>query len=187
MPAPPAAVPATARRPAVRGEAERLALALLAATLGGIYAIGAATAATATPRSTGLVALQGTVALAQLAYAAVLALGVPSPALRRLGAAAQLALVALWVVSRTAGLGGPRLPVGVLDAVCAADEVLLAACALAALAPRRDRATSMLRCQLAAMLAGMTLFALGAAHHAAATHGRFFGGVPGAHYFCRPL
>jgi len=178
-------LPVAAPRPAVRGEAERLALALLAATLAGIYAIGAATTV---PTSPALAAVQGAVALAQLAFAAFVAVGSPRPIARRLGAAGQIALVGLWVVSRTIGLGGPRLPVGILDAACVADELLLAACVLYAAGPRRARTgTSMLRCQLAAMLAGMTVFALGAAHHAAVSHGRFFGGRPGAHYFCRPL
>ena len=52
----------------------------------------------------------------------------PTRALLALGAAGALALVALWVLTRTAG----GAPVGVLDALTALDELLLAGFALAA-------------------------------------------------------
>ena len=176
------ATPSRSAAPVV--SAERLALALLAGTLGGMYLVGAATAA-----SPGLAALQVVVALAELAWAAVSLLGDPEPALLRSGAALQIGLVVLWGLSRTAGLDGPPLPVGAIDGICAVDEIVIAACALRASTARRPAGpTSMLRCQLAAMLAGMTLFTLGAAHaHAPGSRGGFFGGAPGGHFLCRPL
>ncbi len=59
----------------------------------------------------------------------------PSPGLLLGGAAAALALVALWVWTRAIGLpldGTRRAPVGVLDALTAVDELLLAGFAVAA-------------------------------------------------------
>ena len=164
--------------------AERLAFALLAATLGGIYLVGAATVATISP---GLAAVQAVVGLGELGWAAAILLAKPNRLLLRCGAGAQLVLVVLWGLSRTVGLGGPALRVGALDAICAVDELVIAfgAWHLSAAATGRGM---MLRCQLAAMLAGMTLFTLGAAHaHAAGAHGGFLGGRPGGHFFCRPL
>jgi hypothetical protein len=52
----------------------------------------------------------------------------PTRALLALGAAGATALVGLWIVTRTAG----GAPVGVLDALTALDELLLAGFALAA-------------------------------------------------------
>jgi hypothetical protein len=55
----------------------------------------------------------------------------PSRRLLRVGAAGACALAALWIVTRTVDAGGPA-PVGVLDALTALDELLLAAFAVAA-------------------------------------------------------
>ncbi len=184
---PPSAPPLAAATPSRRApavSAERLALALLAATLGGIYLVGAALAT-----SPGLVALQAVAGIAELTWAAASLLVAPRRALLLSGAAVQLGLVVLWGWSRTLGLDGPPLPVGAIDGICAVDEIVMAACVLrASTAGRAAPPTSMLRCQLAAMLAGMTLFTLGAAHaHAGGPHGGFFGGAPGGHFLCRPL
>jgi hypothetical protein len=59
----------------------------------------------------------------------------PSPGLLLGAAAAALALVVLWVWTRAIGLpldGAGRAPVGVLDALTAVDELLLAGFAVAA-------------------------------------------------------
>ncbi len=65
----------------------------------------------------------------------------PSRALLLAGAAGAASLAALWVATRTLGVpfdGSPaRAPVGVLDAITALDELLLAGFALAAARPRR--------------------------------------------------
>ena len=161
---------------------ERLALTLLAATLGAIYLIGALTS---WRTSQGLAATELAIGLAQLAWATSLQLSRRPGPLLSLGALAQLALVALWAYSRTIGLGGAPQPVTALDLICAVDALVIAA-----LAAHQARATAgptaIWRCQIAAMLAGMTLFTLGAAHHAG-PRSSFFGGRPGGHFFCRPL
>ena len=66
----------------------------------------------------------------------------PSRGLLLAGAAAALALVALWAWTRTIGVpfGAGRVPIGLLDAATAFDELLLAAFALAvARGARRTR------------------------------------------------
>ena len=55
----------------------------------------------------------------------------PSRRLLGAGATGASALAALWIATRTIGVGGPA-PVGILDALTALDELLLAAFALAA-------------------------------------------------------
>ncbi len=174
-------LPAASLSSASAAPAGRLALALLATTLGAIYLVAAVTAPTIA-----LAAFQALVGAAELAWAAATILGPPRPALLRTGALAQLALVALWAMSRTIGLDGPALPVGALDTLCAVDATLIGASALRTSTLSRPRG-SMLACQLAAMLAGMTLFTLCVHAHTAASARGFAGGPPGAHYFCRPL
>lgn len=66
----------------------------------------------------------------------------PSAGVLLCGAAAALALVALWVWTRAIGLpldGMGRAPVGVLDALTALDELLLAAFAVSAARTSRTR------------------------------------------------
>jgi hypothetical protein len=83
------------------------------------------------------------VACAQLAWAAaVLAQPTPSRRLLLAGAVGNLAVAAVWVLSRTAGApvgpgaGGPE-SVGLIDAACTAFEVLVAAVILVPLRPSR--------------------------------------------------
>jgi hypothetical protein len=174
---------------------ERLALALLIATLGAIYLIGAATTWRTAPA---LAAAQAAIGSAQLAWVVALQLSVGTPSgdasashrpqrLLQVGALAQLALLALWAASRTVGLGTSPLPVTALDLICAIDALAIAALAIHRARPAHGP-TAIWRCQLAAVLAGMTLFTLGAAHaHASSPSGGFFGGAPGGHFLCRPL
>lgn len=82
-------------------------------------------------------ALQLAVAALVGVWAARVALA-PSRRLLVAGAAGACALVALWIVTRAAGVLGPA-PVGVLDALTALDELLLAAFALGAAARRARR------------------------------------------------
>jgi hypothetical protein len=112
------------------------------------------------------------------------------------GIALQLALTALWVVTRTVALPGiGRLPVGGFDLLCAADALVVAAlcwrCAPFA-APLTPRVRLGL-CQLAIVLAASTAYmsmesmmdmttSPSAAAGAAVVHGQ-----PAPHFFCHLL
>jgi predicted branched-subunit amino acid permease len=68
----------------------------------------------------------------------------PSPGLLRAGIAGSLAVIAVWVLSRTAGLPfGPDLhapeAVGILDAIATIDETMLCVLASLTLRPTIDR------------------------------------------------
>jgi len=79
-------------------------------------------------------AITAAVAVAAAAWALRIARR-PSRALLLAGAAGAASLAALWLWTRTIGVplsGGARAPVGVLDAITAFDELLLAGFALAA-------------------------------------------------------
>jgi hypothetical protein len=91
--------------------------------------------------SPSLSAALATVGLAAAAWA-VRSARRPSPGVLLGGAAAALALVALWLLTRAIGLpldGTRRAPVGVLDALTAVDELLLAGFAVAAARSSRRR------------------------------------------------
>jgi len=83
----------------------------------------------------------------------------PSRGVLRAGAAAALALVALWAWTRTIGVpfGAGRAPVGVLDAATAFDELLLAAFALAAARSGRSRRAGRASGELAPMLGAVAI------------------------------
>lgn len=77
------------------------------------------------------------------------------------GIALQLALTALWIVTRTAGLPGiGRLPVGGFDLLCAADAIMIAALCWRC-APFGHPVSPQVRlgvCQLAIVLAASTAY-----------------------------
>jgi hypothetical protein len=91
------------------------------------------------------VASSPSVGALQLAAAALVGLWAgrvarsPSRHLLRSGAVGACLLVAAWTATRTIGLAGPAAPVGLLDAMTALDELLLAAFALAAAGTRGAR------------------------------------------------
>jgi hypothetical protein len=108
------------------------------------------------------------------------------------GAALNLLLVGVWVLSRTSGLplglAGPR-PVGVIDALCAGGSLVLVALALALRAGSgrwADRIGAG-ACQIGITIAVASVAALTGGH----THGNpgssARGGAAPAHYFCRLL
>jgi hypothetical protein len=77
------------------------------------------------------------------------------------GIALQLALTALWIVTRTAGLPGiGRLPVGTFDLLCATDALMIVALCWRC-APFARSLTPRVRlsvCQLAVILAASTAY-----------------------------
>ena len=110
------------------------------------------------------------------------------------GMALQLALTALWIVTRTAGLPGiGRLPVGGFDLLCAADAIMIAALCWRC-APFGHPVSPRVRlgvCQLAIVLAASTAYmSMGSmmdmtaspSAAASAAHGQ-----SGEHFFCHLL
>ena len=178
----------------------RGALVALTGTLAAVYLIAAATMAVARPAAA---AAEAAVGLAELAW---LAAATRRPSRRRLGAgvALQAGIVALWLVSRTAGLPGVgRLAVGEFDVLCVLDAVASGAIAGILRGPAVAVATTtatasigrrgrMAACQLAALLAGTTTYlAMGSMMAMAAPHTIAFGAWghahPGTPLFCHLL
>lgn len=168
----------------------RFALVLLGGALAGVYLI-AGGQLIGGPTLTAILALG--IGLLQVAWTA----GVLAGAFGALvvGAAANLLLVGVWIVSRTSGLAdsGPQ-PIGVLDVFCAVDSVAIALLAGGlVLAPARiARARiSPLLVHLPILLAAASLSALAGGHtHSGAGGPRAAGSgtVPNApHFYCRLL
>jgi hypothetical protein len=112
------------------------------------------------------------------------------------GALGNALLVAAWVASRTVGLspgGGGRLPVGILDALCAADSLVIVVLATSSLLrARRVRAGSRrpaISSQLAILLGVLTVSALLGGHtHTAQAQGPAWSSGPShLHLYCRLL
>jgi len=161
---------------------------VLAGALGGIYVAGGVTLLGQLPRLALTLILVG---LLQTACAA----GAHRGGRFALGVTVLLnaLLVACWLLSRTAGLslgGGPRQPVGVLDALCAADSILILGLALCARAPGEPRRWWGALCQASILLAVLSVSALLGGHthtaRAAALHA-LRGGAPQTHLYCRLL
>ena len=180
----------------VLGALGRRATLLGAATLGAaLVAVYAGAALTLPPGHTALALGLAGVAGAELAWVlALLALGGRRPVLA-LGVALEFALAAVWVLSRTIGLPGQGvLPIGELDVICLADELIVGALALSGLRVRVPRCSlrALGPCQLAVALAGATLFAWGGGHaHGAsvraAASGIQFGSAAHVRYYCHLL
>jgi hypothetical protein len=169
------------------GEA-RLALRTLAGTLATVYGIAALTL----PGPWRALTM---VLVAVAAIQALLALAggrLPAPALALAGAA-DAALLAAWVVTRTRGL-----PVGALDSLCALDAALAALLAVSLARGGAQRTGPAV--QVALLLAVVTLsLQLGGHTHATDARGpwsqveRLTGGVAegggagGEHFLCRLL
>ena len=176
----------------------RAVMKVLAGTLAAVYLFSAVTM----PGGHGAVAA-GEVVIAALQVGWV---GMVSAWPRRgwvygAGIALQLALTALWIVTRTAGLPGiGRLPVGEFDLLCALDALVVAALCWRC-APFARLVTPRMRlgaCQLAVILAACTVYmsmasmmamtAPTASGHAAAGSLAHAGGDPrAARYFCHLL
>lgn len=180
----------------VLGALGRRATLLGAATLSAaLVAVYAGAALTLPPGHTGLALGLAGVAGAQLAWVlALLRLG-GRRAVLAAGAALQLALAAVWLLSRTVGLSGQGvLPIGELDVMCLADELIVASLAFSGLRVRAPRSSlrALGPCQLAVTLAGATLFAWGGGHvHGAAVRasasGIQFGSAAHVRYYCHLL
>jgi hypothetical protein len=180
----------------VLGALARRATVLGAATLSAaLVAVYAGAAFTLPAGHGGLALALGGVAGAQLVWVlALLRLGARRAVLTA-GAALELALAAVWLLSRTVGLPGQSaLPVGELDVMCLADELIVASLAFSGLRVRAPRSSlrALGPCQLAVTLAGATLFAWGAGHaHGAAVRasasGIQFGSAAHVRYYCHLL
>lgn len=145
----------------------RLALTFLTAALACIYAISGASMVGRSP-GTG-------VALVMVAgvQAGWLALADIRGRLLMAGTLLNLALVAIWVLSRAVGVpglpGGPQ-PVGVLDALCAFDSLVVASLASALRDRPSHRSTRLLQplthCGIVLSVASLSAFAGGHTQHA---------------------
>jgi hypothetical protein len=153
-------VPAAAR-PSPRASCDHITHAVmkvLGATLAAVYLFSALTM----PAGHGTVAAGETaIAALQLAWIALVSVRARHGWVYAAGIALQLALTALWVVTRIAGLPGiGRLPVGEFDLLCALDAVMVAALCWRC-APWAGVVTARVRlgvCQLAVILAACTLY-----------------------------
>jgi hypothetical protein len=161
---------------------------LLGAGLACIYAIDAATVFGSTPIAGAVL-----VAIAAMQACWLRAARALRPRALIASAALNLALTAVWLLSRTVGLpvgsSGPQ-PVGLLDALCAADSiavVVLATSLMGTPARLASRATALLQ-KGSIVLAVASLSSLSAAAHAQSSPARA-GAVHGVerHYFCQLL
>ena len=173
----------------------RPAMNVLAAALAAVYLFSAVTM----PAGHGAVAAgEAGIAALQLAWIALATVQSRRGGVYVAGIALQLALTALWIVTRTAGLPGiGRLPVGTFDLLCATDALMIAALCWRC-APFARPLTPRVRlsvCQLAVILAASTAYmsmdsmmamtgspSAPAAAGAAAAHGQ-----AGEHFFCHLL
>jgi hypothetical protein len=188
--------PAGGRVPVAGFPADRItrpATNVLCAALAAVYLYSAVTM----PAGHGAVAAgEAGVAALELGWIALAAARSRRGCVYVAGIALQLALTALWLVTRTVGLPGiGRLPVGGFDLLCALDALMVAAlcwrCAPFA-APLTPRVRLGL-CQLAIVLAASTAYmsmesmmtmtaSPSAGAGAGAVHGR-----PAPHFFCHLL
>ena len=136
----------------------RPAMNVLSGALAAVYLFSALTM----PAGHGAVAVgEAGIAVLQLAWLALAAVRSRSGWVYSAGITLQLALTALWVVTRTAGLPGiGRLPVGEFDLLCAFDALVIAALCWRC-APFARPVTQRVRlgvCQLAVVLAATTAY-----------------------------
>ena len=169
-----------------RSEA-RFAVVLLAGALSCVYAISGATAIGQAPAAGALL-----LAVAVLQAGWLLALRQRPGRALLLGSALNVLLVAIWALSRTRGLpigDGAQQPVGLVDALCAADAAAIAVLAWRLNRPlgRRIARAAPLLSQWAIVLAVSSLGALAGGH----THGQRVAGDGSArgqvHIYCRLL
>jgi hypothetical protein len=131
---------------------------VLAGALAAVYLFSAVTM----PAGHGAVAAgEAAIAVVQLSWLALAAVRSRSGWVYGAGIALQLALTALWIITRTAGLPGVgRLPVGEFDLLCALDALIIAALCWRC-APFARPVTPRVRlgvCQLAVVLAACTAY-----------------------------
>jgi hypothetical protein len=131
---------------------------VLAGALAAVYLFSAVTM----PAGHGAVAIgEAGIAALQLAWIALATVQSRRGWVYAAGIALQLALTALWIVTRTVGLPGiGRLPVGTFDLLCATDALVIATLCWRC-APFARPATPRLRlgvCQLAVILAASTAY-----------------------------
>ena len=168
---------------------------VLAGALAAVYLYSAVTMAA----GHGAVAAgEASIAALQLAWIALATVQSRRGWVYAVGIALQLALTALWIVTRTAALPGVgRLPVGAFDLLCAVDALMIAALCWRC-APFARPLTPGVRlsvCQLAVILAASTAYmsmdsmmamtgspSAPAAAGAAAAHGQ-----AGERFFCHLL
>jgi hypothetical protein len=136
----------------------RTVMKVLAGSLAAVYLFSAVTM----PAGHGAVAAgEAAVAVLQLAWVALVSVGAGRRWVYGAGIALQLALTALWIVTRTTGLPGiGRLPVGEFDLLCALDALMVAALC-GRCAPWARAVTPRVRlgiCQLAVILAACTVY-----------------------------
>ncbi len=169
---------------------------VLAGALAAVYLFSALTM----PAGHQVVAVgEAAIAAAQLAWLALAALRSQSAWVYGIGMAVQVALTALWIVTRSVGLPGiGRLPVGEFDLLCAVDALMIAVLCWRC-APVARPVTPRLRlgvCQCAVVLAACTAYMSmdsmmamtgsppgpGSGSGPVAAHGQ-----PAEHFFCRLL
>ena len=179
-----------ARTPLETDREARFALSGLTGALGGVYVVAGFTLpANLRDLTVALIAI----GLVQAAWGTAayrgsrIALGV--------GAVGNLMLATVWVLSRTVGLpfgAGAIQPVGILDALCAADSLVIVVVACGALmragAATRLRFPTAPLSQFAILMAVLTISALLGGH----THTPQAREVPGQagphlHFYCRLL
>jgi hypothetical protein len=175
----------------------RTVMKVLAGTLAAVYLFSAVTM----PAGHGVVAIgEAAIAALQLGWIAAVSVRASHGWVYAGGIVLQLALTALWIVTRTAGLPGiGLLPAGEFDLLCALDALMVAALCWRC-APWARAAAPRVRlgvCQLAVILAACTLYmsmasmmamtAPEAGHTGAgsATHGG--AGQTGQRFFCHLL
>jgi hypothetical protein len=136
----------------------RPAMNVLSGALAAVYLFSAVTM----PAGHGAVAAgEAGIGAVLLAWLGLAALRSRSGWVHRVGIALQLALTALWIVTRTTGLPGiGRLPVGEFDLLCALDALVIAALCWRC-APFARPVSQRVRlgvCQLAVVLAATTAY-----------------------------
>ena len=153
-------VPASSR-PALRAPSDhitRMVMKVLAGSLAAVYLFSAVTM----PAGHGAVAVgEAAIAVLQLAWVAMVSVAARRAWVYAAGIALQVALTAVWIVTRTTGLPGiGRLPVGEFDLLCALDALMVAGLCWRC-APWARAVTPRLRlgaCQLAVILAACTVY-----------------------------
>jgi hypothetical protein len=153
-------VPASSRV-ALRASSDhvtRTVMKVLASSLAAVYLFSAFTM----PAGHGSVAVgEAAIAALQFAWVALVSVGAHRRWVYVAGIALQLALTALWIVTRTSGLPGiGRLPVGEFDLLCALDALMVAGLC-GRCAPWARAVTPRFRlgvCQLAVILAACTVY-----------------------------
>jgi hypothetical protein len=172
----------------------RAVMKVLGGTLAAVYLFSAVTM----PAGHGAVVVgEAAIAGLELAWVALVSVRARRAGVYGAGIALQLALIALWIVTRTADLPGiGRLPVGEFDLLCALDALMVAALCWRC-APWARAATPRLRlgvCQLAVILAACTLYMSMASMMAmTASPSAHASGAPGAagqtteRFFCHLL